>query len=187
MRIEYLPGTNNVIRMFPVELRRAASVELLYEIAPDSREVEWAAEAFYLELPAHDLYDRADHAMAEHILNHVRPEPGERRRAALDALLEPLLAGAIATCRKASVAAEGSSAAVHRLVRAQRDGGSSLAELEEAANETSLVTAKLWIQAHEETQEALGAARAVGIAKRGEVWSPRDLREDERVVFGLSG
>jgi hypothetical protein len=125
--------------------------------------------------------------MAEHILNHVRPEPGERRRAALDALLEPLLAEAIATCRKASVAAVASSAAVQRLVQAQRDGGSSLGELEDAANETSLVTAKLWIQAHEETQEALGAARAVGIAKRGEMWNPRDLRDDERVVFGSWG
>jgi hypothetical protein len=185
MRIEFLPGMDNVIR-FPVERRRTPSVELLCEIIPDIREVEWAAEAFFLEPPASDLYDQADRQMAEYILNQVRPEPGDRRRAELDALLEPLLAHAVATCRRAGEAGEKSSLAVQKLVRAQSErGGSSLTLLEEVANEASLVTAKLWIEAYEEAQEVLGAARAVGIAKRGETWRPRDHREDERALFGI--
>jgi hypothetical protein len=185
MRIEFLPGMDNVIR-FPVERRRTPSVELLYEIMPDIREVEWAAESFFLELPGFDLCDQADREMAEYILNQVRPEPGDRRRADLDALLEPLLAHAVATCQRAGEAAEKSSIAVQNLVRAQSErSGSSVTLLEEAANEASLTTAKLWIEAYEEAQEVLGAARAVGIAKCGEIWRPRDHREEERALFGL--
>lgn len=184
MRIEFLPGTSNVIR-FPAEKRRSPSVELLYEILPDIREVEWAAEAFFLEPPAFDLYDQADREMAEYVLNHVRPERGEPRRADLDALLKPLLETAVAACRRAAEAAEGSSAAIHRLVRAQSERGSGLGFLKEAANAASVQAAELLIEAYELAQEALGAARAVELAKSGEAWRPRDLREDERVVFGI--
>lgn len=181
MRIEFLPGMTNVIR-FPAERRRNASVELLREIKPDVREVEWAAAAFSLEPPAFDLYDFADRAMAEHILNHVRPEPGDRRRAELDVLLKPLLETAVVACWRA---AEASSAAMHRLVRARSERRSGLGFLEEAANAASVKAAELLIEAYEFAQEALGAARAVELAKSGEVWRPRDLREDERVVFGI--
>jgi hypothetical protein len=184
MRIEFLPGESNVIR-FPAERRRSPSVELLYVIMPDIREVEWAAEAFFLEPPAFDLYDRADREMAEFILNHVRPERGERRRADFDALLKPLLRNAADACRRAAEAAGRSSAAVQCLVREQSERGSGLGPLEEAANEALLETARLWIEAYDLSQEALGAARAVELAKSGEVWRPRDLREDERVVFGI--
>ena len=37
MNIELLPGLTNVIR-FPIELRAAPSMDVLYEIEPDSRE-----------------------------------------------------------------------------------------------------------------------------------------------------
>ena len=45
MRYETMTLGSNVIR-FPVELRAKPSIDLLIEVAPDSREVELIAEAF---------------------------------------------------------------------------------------------------------------------------------------------
>jgi hypothetical protein len=43
---------------------------------------------------------------------------------------------------------------------------------------------ELVIAAHRRVEEAEGVARAVGLARRGEVRTPRDLRADEEAVFG---
>ena len=48
MQIELVPGLTNVIR-FPIEDRVRPSIELIYDIQPDAREVLAVAEAFYLE------------------------------------------------------------------------------------------------------------------------------------------
>jgi hypothetical protein len=48
MRYETLSLGGNVIR-FPVELRAKPSIDLLIDVAPDSREVELIAEAFGFE------------------------------------------------------------------------------------------------------------------------------------------
>ncbi len=90
MRIELVTGTTNVMR-FPVERRARPTLDLLREIEPDVREVLQVAESFQLPLPGAELRDAIDEEVAEHILNHVRPEPGEARLAALDAILEPVV------------------------------------------------------------------------------------------------
>jgi len=90
MRIEFMPGMTNVVR-FPLEVRVEPSLELLLDIAPDCREVDLVAEAFDLDRRLHEARGAADLAMAEHILNYVPPERGERRRLALDGLLQPLI------------------------------------------------------------------------------------------------
>ncbi len=91
MRIELVSGTDNVVR-FPVERRARPTMNLLREIAPDVREVLQLVESFDLDGPAHDLRHRVDAEMAEHILNHVRPEPGLQRQTDLAALLAPVVA-----------------------------------------------------------------------------------------------
>ena len=53
MRYETMSLGSNVIR-FPVELRAKPSIDLLSEVAPDSREVELIAEAFGFEPPDPD-------------------------------------------------------------------------------------------------------------------------------------
>jgi hypothetical protein len=42
----------------------------------------------------------------------------------------------------------------------------------------------LFIEALVAAEEAEGVARAVGLARRGEPWTPRDLRADEAALFG---
>jgi hypothetical protein len=42
----------------------------------------------------------------------------------------------------------------------------------------------LLIAAYIQVEETEGVARTVGLARCGKVWSPRDLRADEEVVFG---
>jgi hypothetical protein len=177
-------ATSNVIR-FPVERRRRDDVGLLYDLIPDIRVVSANAEAFGFELPEADLYDRADRDMAEYILNNVRPEPGFRRAAELDRLLSPVIGEALELCRRASGAVSKASSADERLEIVRRGGYSGVREAEEAAISAWREATRLQLGAYEASQEALGAARAVVLAKEGVPWMARVPRDEERMVFGI--
>jgi hypothetical protein len=45
----------------------------------------------------------------------------------------------------------------------------------------------LLIEAHARVEEAEGVARAVEMARRGETWTPRDIRAEEAALFGVVG
>jgi hypothetical protein len=167
---------------FPLERRVEPSLDLLCAIAPDSREVDLVAEAFDLDRFS-GVRHEADREMAEHILNNVVPEPGARRRAELDALLQPLVARAVDWCRRAHRAVELARAANERLVRAQAEGGYWTQPLEESATAKTNEAARLLIEAHIASEEAQGAARAVSIAKSGEPWEPFDIRKEAQLLF----
>ncbi len=79
MNIELLPGLTNVIR-FPIELRAAPSMDVLYEIEPDSREVSLIAESYMLELPEPELFDLVDQETALHIARTSCRWPQPSRR-----------------------------------------------------------------------------------------------------------
>ena len=174
MPIELLPDLTNVVR-FPVERRVAPSMELVSEIAPDCREVERVGETFQLELPPRDLHHGVDAETAIHIAGHVLPLAPDERRRALDALLRPVVARAVDACRQADHAGRRAVEAHERLVRAQTEHGSWLAPLEEQADAAARHAAELLVLAHRRCQEARGVARAVGFARRGELWAPFDL------------
>jgi hypothetical protein len=82
MRYETMSLGSNVIR-FPVELRAKPSIDLLIEVAPDSREVELIAEAFGFEAPDPHGRSKADRAMAETIAKTDLPADPKERRTAL--------------------------------------------------------------------------------------------------------
>ena len=170
MRIELLTGTTNVMR-FPVERRARPTLDLLREIEPDVREVLQVAESFQLPLPGAGLRDAVDEEVAEHILNNVRPEPGEARQAELDAILAPIVAKAVQTCREAHDAALAATEA--QVVRAQSEGGYWLQPLTERADSLTTEAARLLVEAHVRAEEAKGSARAVELAKRSETWTVR--------------
>jgi hypothetical protein len=172
MHIEMLPGTVNVVR-FPVERRARPTLGLLREIAPDLREVLSIAEAFGLETPAPDLRDRVDAATAEHILNQFGGAGGPPA-GALAAFLDPVVARAITVCR----AAHDAAAEARQAPRNARPAG------QERAETLTLRMVSLFIEALVAAEEAEGVARAVGLARRGEPWTPRDLRADEAALFG---
>ena len=97
MRVELVPGTKNVLR-FPIERRAQPTLDLLREIAPDLREALNIAEAFGMEPPAQNLREQVDAGTVEHIADQV-PTSGPRRAAMLTALLDPVIAAAVAACR----------------------------------------------------------------------------------------
>ena len=132
MRVELVAGTTNVVR-FPVERRAHPTLDLLRSIGPDVREVLEIGESFQLPLPGAELRDAVDEEVAEHVLNHVRSEPGRERQAALDAILKPALARAVQACRDAHDAAQVAAEARERLVRAESEEGYWLAQLTERA------------------------------------------------------
>jgi hypothetical protein len=179
MRVEWMPGMTNVVR-FPLEGRIEPSLDLLWEIAPDRREVELVAESFDLDHRLGGTRHEADRAMAEHILNNVPPEPGPRRRLALDALLRPLIGQAVDACRRAREIARGAN---QRLLVAQTEGGYWTEALKDIAIVKTNEAAALLIEAHIVSEEAQGAARAVSMAKRGEEWRPFDLHAEAQALF----
>jgi hypothetical protein len=182
MRIEMLPGTMNVVR-FPVERRARPTLDLLRDIAPDAREVLVIAEAFDIEAPAPDLRARADRETAEYILNQVAGS-GSEIMASVDALLDPVVAKAIAACRAAHDLSIDAAEAQQVLQRARTAGHFWIDPLRERAEALLRRSAELLIEAHARYEEAEGVARAVGLARRGETWTPRDHRAEEEALFG---
>jgi hypothetical protein len=43
----------------------------------------------------------------------------------------------------------------------------------------------LLIEAHAHVEQTEGVARAVGMARRGETWTPRDLQAEAEALFGM--
>jgi hypothetical protein len=179
--VELLPGMTNVVR-FPVERRARPTLELLRGIAPDVREVLNLAEAFGVERPVPDLRERVDAATVEHIANQV-PAGGAAREAMLCELLEPVVAGAIASCREAHDAWAAAAAAEETLRRARRTVYFRIEPLQERAVALAWRAAELMMIAHMGAEEAEGVARAVGLARSGKAWRPRDVRREAEELF----
>jgi hypothetical protein len=177
MRYETMTLGSNVIR-FPVELRAKPSIDLLIEVAPDSREVELIAEAFGFDPPDPDGRSKADRAMAQTIAKTDLPADAKERRAALNAMLKPLVDRAVAACGEARQTALRSDEAGEKLASAQIEGGYWLAPLEDAANHWAVESARLQLIAYEAAEAAHGAGRAIEFAKRDEPWRPSNVDED---------
>jgi hypothetical protein len=177
MRYETLTLGGNVIR-FPVELRAKPSIDLLIDVAPDSREVELIAEAFGFEAPDPEGRAKADRAMAERIAAMDLPVDRQERRTALKAILMPFVDRAVAACAQARQASLRSDADNEKFAKAQMEGGYWLAPLKEAADYWAVEAARLQIVAHEAAQTAHGAGRAIEFAKRAETWRPSNAADD---------
>jgi len=170
VNIELLPGLTNVVR-FPIELRAAPSMEVLYEIEPDSREVSLIAESYMLELPEPELFDLMDQETALYIADHILPLAPAEQKAALAELLDPVVTLAVAACRDADQTSKQLVKAEELLLRAKTEGGYTMQPLEENTNALSQRAAELLILAHRRCTEAHGVNRAVGMARRGETWT----------------
>ena len=183
MRTEWLPGMTNVLR-FPVELRARPTLQLLWEIAPDVREVLALADAFDLEMPVHNLRDLVDADTAGHIVNQI-PDVDPARRAMLDGLLQPHLAAALAACRQAHDAALDVSEIMRVLTQAKTGGHAWLDPLQERAEALALRMVEAMVAAHTRAEEASGVARAVGLARCGETWTPRNANADMEALLAV--
>lgn len=168
---EDLAETTNVIR-FTAELRVAASAAVLDGLEPDRREVADVAERLGWDLPPADLFGRADEETARHIAEQVLPLARHERLRALDGLLRPVVGLAAEACGRGRDAAERlvEAGAAVRLARAM--GGDWVVPLERVAARRLHEAASLLIEAHGRCRAARGVARAVGLARRGEAWTP---------------
>ncbi len=164
---------DNVVR-FPLELRLAPSLAVIAELEPDAREVMLAGDLLGLALPPAGLRERVDEETARYIGEQILPlTPAERRRA-LDGLLRPVLAAAVEACRCAALAAERSGEAARDVEQARAEGQHWMEPLEGVAYDLLHEATELMIEAHGRCEVAHGVARAVGLARRGEAWSPYD-------------
>ncbi len=171
MNIELMPGLTNVVR-FPVEERTAPSMDVIYKIEPDVREVMQVVEGFFLEIPDPEHANQVDAETACYIAEQVLPLVPSERGPALDDLLRPVVATAVEACRRADQVGKRAVAAGERLALAQAGGGQWLGLLERDADGLLSHSAELLVLAHQRCQEAHGVNRAVGMARRGETWTP---------------
>ena len=178
MRYETMTLGSNVIR-FPVELRAKPSIDLLIEVAPDSREVELIAEAFGFE--------RARPGWAEQGGSRDGGDDREdgfagRSEGAAGGVERDAEAARRSRGRRLRRSAPGGAAFGRsrraKLASAQIEGGYWLAPLEDAANHWAVESARLQLTAYEAAQAAHGAGRAIEFAKRGEPWRPSNVEED---------
>ncbi len=171
MNIELMPGLTNVVR-FPVEDRVAPSMSVIQGIEPDVREVLQVCEGFFLELPDPEHANQVDAETARYIAEQVLPLAPAERGPALDDLQHPMVAAAVEACRHADRVGKRAVEAGERLAMAQAEGGQWLGVLEETADGLLSQAAELLVLAHQRCQEAHGVNRAVGMAQRGETWTP---------------
>jgi hypothetical protein len=123
MRWELLPGSSNVYR-FPVELVAKPTADLLRSVAPDVREVSLVAEGFGLEEPPMEIRKASDRSMTDRIAaTTCWPEDTTAKRAALEAMLKPLVERALRMCRESREAGLRSDEATEKFVSAELDGG----------------------------------------------------------------
>lgn len=172
MRFDLLEDASNVVR-FPIERRAKPSVELLYDVAPNFLEVSLLAENFGVELPQ-DVRNEAEAAMAEYIAKSFRGAPDAAQLAELERLLASWVISAVEACRQAHDASRKAHSARDLWVRAEKEGGYWLSQVEARAKGSMEAAAHLLIEAYNLSQEALGASRAIEMAKRGEAWRRSD-------------
>lgn len=181
MRLEMIRGATNVVR-FPIERRVVPSLPLLRAIAPDPREVAAVAEAFGLAAPDPETRHASDAATAG-LIQALAPASERERQAVLGVTLTLFLDQAIAACGRAHQGIVDAAAAQERLAAAHADGDSWLAPLQERADRLALAAARLLIDAFVRAEQAEGAARAVGIARRGKPWQAYDLPAEADALF----
>jgi hypothetical protein len=182
MRRELMPGTRNVVR-FPVELVAKPTSDLLRSVAPDVREVSLVAESFGLAVPPTEVRNGADRAMAERIAaTACWPEDARAKRAAIEAMLKPLVERALRMCREAREAGLRSDDAAEKFV-SELEGGYWLKPLKDASDYWAMESARRLIEAYAAGEVAFGAERAVGFAMRGEAWRPFDPQEEAEALF----
>ena len=186
MNIELMPGLTNVVR-FPVELRVSLSIELIYDIEPDVREVLLVGESFFLELPEPDLHQQVDAETAIYITDHILPLTRDEQKLALDELLRPVLTRAVQACRRSEAVSKRSVEAQQKLLDAEIAGGYWLEPLQESADALTNAAAELLILAHQRCQEAHGAYRAIDLARRGETWTAETSATDWLVASCKAG
>jgi hypothetical protein len=182
MHIELTPGMTNVVR-FPIERRAKPSMDVVREIAPDSREVSLVIESFGFDDDIDNIRDAADREMADYIASKGRRSSATSWRSELDELLRPLIEHAVSLCRDAHDASLAAVKAQRQLVRAESEGGYWLTPLNEQAAARTFYAARLLVDAHVACQRVAGASRAVDIAKRGDAWDPFDLNAEAQALF----
>jgi len=182
MEPELLPGTTNVVR-FPIEERGRPTLELMRMLSPDVRTLDMLAEAYGLDSSTPDFRDRCDAEAAEYILNHIDAEIGMRRSMQLQALLDPLVVTAVEAARAARRAWSAVGEGRRQLAQARREGGYWLQALEERLNEQEQRAAEATVEARLRAEEAEGVARAVHLARQGEVWTPWNVSAEMEALL----
>jgi len=162
----------NVVR-FPAGRVVPPSMERVCAVEPDVRSVLSVADSLGLELPAAELRERVEEETARHIAEQVLPLARCERRLALDVLAGPVVSGALRACEASSRASRRCVAALRDVEQARQEGGHWLGLLEDRAAVLGVEGGLLLVAARWRCLEAHGVPRAVGLARRGEPWTPR--------------
>ena len=186
MRLEFMPIHPNVVR-FPLERRVAPSLSLVRQIAPDPREVAVVAEVFGLPPVTTAWRQDADAAMAARLRRQTLPVEPEARRLALGRLLRPLVVRAVQACVRAEQVLGAAVEAQQRHLETEQAGFLYARSLRVAADAWAVAGVHAFVAAFRRSEEAEGAARAIGLARRGEVWRPSDRQAEAEELFFGSG
>jgi hypothetical protein len=183
MEVEVVAGSSNVVPFVrPARLERhderreervRPSRDVLFDLRCQVREIDELLEEPYHERSWWGLRDEVDAETAVFIAEQLT-HGGRVSSAALDGLLDPAIERAIEACREAlSSWAELGKARE----RARVSGNSGIAWFAQQVDALTEQTMGLVEAALTLDQQVSGIERAVGFARRGEVWVRRDPHE----------
>ena len=97
-----------------------------------------------------------------------------------------MLARGVVACHAADDLSAEARQAREKLRRAEAAGGYWLDPLRERAEVLTFRAAELIVAAHVAVEEVEGVARAVGMARRGEPWKPRNVHEEMEELLRMA-
>ena len=159
------------------ERQTRPSLWLLRQIAPHPNGVRAIAEAFRLPTPPALIRDWADRSMADRIRRQSVLERSATRDATLKGLLQPLVEAAVTACRQADDVFRQAAVAQALVLQAEQSGATAcwLAPMRAVVDRLATKGARLLVVAHLRSEQAEGAARAIGLARQGEPWAPASV------------
>lgn len=125
--------------------------------------------------------------MAARLRRQTLPIEPEARRLALGRLLRPLVVRAVQACVWAEQVLGAVVEAQQRHLATEQAGFLYARSLRVAADAWAVAGVHAFVAAFRRSEEAEGAARAIGLARRGEVWRPSDPQAEAEELFFGSG
>ena len=160
----------NVVR-FPVEKRVQPTLNSLRELVPEREIISKILQKYGLALPTVCFRQYADVETAEYIQRNIEVRQGTIRDQMLSGLLDPTVFEAVAAIHEWQHLVRSAEASQRHLSELKADEGRGFGALAQQHEVLERQAANLLLKAYVLCEKAEGVARAVNLAREGQIWT----------------